>query len=283
VARPEAVIRTAEYEPEIASPDFEAVYRQYAEYVTRVVRRHADDPGDVDDLVQEAFLRAYRSWPALDLDRPIRPWLKKIAEATCIDAWRTKSRHRRPRIVFGDTDDVPGGASVDDPADIVHARRISDTVNDALDALEPRHRRVLLMKEVDGIRCESIALAEGTTAQGLRATLKRARKRFRTQYLTLAQERGLGAVILTPVGLRLRLWRHRLGQHVARVGLLPTSTPVEMVVPAAAQAVKVFIAAAVFVGGSLPALAAPIGDLTESILDLESAASRSELPAGTGG
>jgi RNA polymerase sigma-70 factor (ECF subfamily) len=287
VATPEAVIRTAEYEPEIASPDFEAVYRKYAEYVTRVVRRHADHPSDVDDLVQEAFLRAYRSWPALELDRPVRPWLRKIAEATCIDSWRTKNRQRRPRIVFGQTDDVPRGASVhlaiDDPADIVHARRISDTVNDALDALEPRQRRVLLMKEVDGIRCESIALAEGTTAQGLRATLTRARKRFRNQYLTLAQERGLGALIFAPIGLRLRLWRHRFGQQVARLGLLPTTSPVEMVVPAAAQAVKVFVAAAVFVGGAVPALAAPIGDMTESILGFQNARSRSEVATGVGG
>jgi RNA polymerase sigma-70 factor (ECF subfamily) len=66
-------------------------------------------PSDVQEVAQDAFVRAYRALPAFRGDAPVRIWLLRIARHAAMDFWR-KTYRRRERLL-DDLDDGPPSAS----------------------------------------------------------------------------------------------------------------------------------------------------------------------------
>jgi RNA polymerase sigma-70 factor, ECF subfamily len=76
------------------SEAFRHVMTKYKNIVVSIARSHVP-PDDVEDNVQEAFLRGYRSLPTFK-GADLRPWLSMIAIRTCQDFWR--SRYKRNEV-----------------------------------------------------------------------------------------------------------------------------------------------------------------------------------------
>lgn len=69
---------------------FRHIMTKYESIVVSIARRHVP-PSDVEDNVQETFMRGYRSLPTFKGD-DLKPWLSVIAIRTCYDFWRTHYR-----------------------------------------------------------------------------------------------------------------------------------------------------------------------------------------------
>jgi RNA polymerase sigma-70 factor (ECF subfamily) len=83
-------------------------------------------PGEVEDLVQETYLRALGSLARYRADAPVRVWLLAIARRVCADHVRRRQRHRRlvDRVTRNTRAlDVPGPEVVDDLLDLLDADR----------------------------------------------------------------------------------------------------------------------------------------------------------------
>lgn len=195
---------------------FDQVYRVYAPMVERLVTRYIRDRSRAEDLVQETFLRAYRAWPAIDTNQPVWPWLSTIAQRVCTDVWRAGNRHGEVACidpVFPEL--LP--ATEGDPTEALFSSMLRDGVCEALAALTPRQRRVLLLRDLHGLRYKEIAKIEGTTVAALRCSLARARASFRTRYLSVAQDRGLSVLlwpVVGPIVQRFRVWGRRTNRIV---------------------------------------------------------------------
>jgi RNA polymerase sigma-70 factor (ECF subfamily) len=113
------------------------LYGHHANALRGYVTRYCADRAAADDIVQETFIRAWRHLPRLSADdRPVRPWLFRVARNLLIDADRA-ARVRPP--VTGSPPAEDGGP--DDGLDQVLDREL---VSAALARLSPAHQAVLV-------------------------------------------------------------------------------------------------------------------------------------------
>jgi RNA polymerase sigma-70 factor (ECF subfamily) len=113
------------------------LYSRHAEALRAYVVRFCPDRASADDIVQEIFIRAWRHLPRLAADdRPIRPWLFKVARNLLSDADRA-ARARPVTVQAQPAEDVGDDTGLDQILD-------RQLVTGALQHLSPAHRTVLV-------------------------------------------------------------------------------------------------------------------------------------------
>ena len=133
---------------------------------------------DADDLVQDTFRRALER-PPKDTTAPLRPWLVTVATRLCIDALRKRRREK----YFGPW--LPGPIETEkvvrdlEPGpdaryDLVESASLAFLI--ALEALDPRQRATLVLRDVMGLTGPETAEALDVSPENARVLLHRARK-----------------------------------------------------------------------------------------------------------
>jgi len=149
---------------------------------------------DAEDVVQETYLRAWRSYGGFEGRSSVRTWLYQIATNTCLTARQHRTRRALPSGLGGPGEDHESGSEfgwlqpipdalvtgeAEDPAVIAVTR---DSLRLALIAsfqyLPPRQRAVLLLREVLALPTEDVARMLGTTTVAVKSALQRARARL---------------------------------------------------------------------------------------------------------
>lgn len=158
---------------------------------------------DAEDLTVTAFEKALRAWdrrPAVEAE--LRPWLFRIATNSCLDELRKRQRVQwRPWEAFMSIFH-PSQVAPDDPEREVIRSERADLVQAALARLSPRDRAALVMRECYGLSNEEVGKALGTTRDGAKMTLFRARERLRSAYLQIGGEPPEGAHASAPRAAR---------------------------------------------------------------------------------
>lgn len=143
---------------------------------------------DAEDAVQEAFLRAWRSWDTFD-GRNARAWLYRIATNVCMDMIRAKARRVPEMRSYAEVswltpypdnllDEVVSDA--DEPDVVAVAREtIELAFLAALQVLPPRQRAALIAREVLGMPADETATLLGTSVAAANSALQRARSTMR--------------------------------------------------------------------------------------------------------
>ncbi len=131
---------------------FETLVRRHARLVYAHALRFFGDPGPVEDVVQEVFVKVYRSLASFDERSAFTTWLYRVTRNACLDEVRTG--RRRPVPV--DTLEPPG--VTEDFADGV---ALSDAVEHAMRALPPEDRDALSAVSLFGLSyAEAAALLD---------------------------------------------------------------------------------------------------------------------------
>jgi RNA polymerase sigma-70 factor, ECF subfamily len=151
---------------------------------------------DAEDLVQETYLNAWRSYAGFEGRSTPRTWLYRIATRVCLKALERQSRRPLPSGLHGPSRDAgdpvdPEQPEIDwlqpipdrllvmelaDPAVIVQARQSTRlALVAALQHLPPRQRAVLILREVLGWRANEVAGLLGTSTAAVNSALQRAR------------------------------------------------------------------------------------------------------------
>ena len=150
-----------------------AAYRADAGFVWRAVQRLGVPADAAEDAVQEVFLVAQRRWPEFDASRASRRgWLHGIARGIASNLRRGRARADRKLVVL-----EPGGAQEAPDVALARAdaRRI---VGGFLDSLEPHHREVFALVDIEGLRGPEVAAMLGIELAAVYSRLRLARKRF---------------------------------------------------------------------------------------------------------
>ena len=101
---------------------FDTVVAEYRQELLRHARRRTPDDATAEDLVQETFVRAYRSFGRLPDDSRVRPWLHQILRNVCID-----DAHRRRRELDKIDRSSPSGLAPPSTAPRTHLVSTSTT------------------------------------------------------------------------------------------------------------------------------------------------------------
>jgi len=144
---------------------------------------------DADDIVQEAYLRAFRYFDGFH-GGDARAWLLKIVRNTAYQ-WLKKNRSQQPVTEFDEA--IHSGPGASDPEALLLQDADSQLVEQAFGALPDRFREVLVLREFEGLSYKEIADVVGVPIGTVMSSLSRARDRFRQAVSEAARSRTLTA------------------------------------------------------------------------------------------
>jgi len=167
--------------PESAARAVEALLAEHGGRLYRIGLRICGDPADAEDLVQETFLNAYKSWDGFRGDASPSTWLYTIAMNAC----RRQKRLRAGQPSQLQSLDLPDIASEDfvpelpssapDPYDESVRRETRELVEDAISALPFDFRMPLVLKEIADLSVAQISSIIDLKPATVKTRLHRAR------------------------------------------------------------------------------------------------------------
>ena len=166
---------------------FAALVRATYDDTYTLAYRLTGNEEDARDVVQETYLRAYRSIDRFRGEAKITTWLYRIT-ANCASTQlgsRRRHRHEALDLTVEPADVTPAS----DPLDRAVAADLRATVETAIAELPPRLRAVVVLRDVYDLPHEAIATELGITEAAAKVRLHRARLRLRTQLFPTRDER----------------------------------------------------------------------------------------------
>ncbi|CAN5732716.1 RNA polymerase sigma factor SigR [soil metagenome] len=166
-----------------ALPHLDALYR--------VALRLTGEAAQAEDLVQDTMLKAYRSWRQYRPGTNAKGWLLTILRNTFINSYR----RRKLEPVAMDLELIEPHAlyrAVEsaDPEGSFFGRLVDEKVLEAVDALPPDFREVLVLSDMEGMRYAEIAEALQVPVGTVKSRLFRARRLLQAQLYSYAVEMG---------------------------------------------------------------------------------------------
>ena len=169
---------------------FRDLMERYKRRAYGVARGIVGDPDEAQDVVQDAFVKAYYRLKDFRFGSNFFTWFYRLLVNQAIDRWRKTSRS--PTVPFdeawvsGETSDPEAMVYPKTPEELAENRQLSEGLTRTIAALPEYHRTVILLREVEGLSYEEIAgildCSVGTVMSRLhyaRAKLKEALKGFR--------------------------------------------------------------------------------------------------------
>src|SRR6185369_16351653 len=141
---------------------FELLVMKYQRKLGRLLSRLVRDPAEVEDVSQEAFIKAYRALPSFRGDSAFYTWLYRIGINTAKNYLVSQGR-RAPTTTEYDAEEAEGfeDASqlrdINTPESLLLSKQIGQTVNAAMEALPDELRTAIVLREIDGMSYEEIA------------------------------------------------------------------------------------------------------------------------------
>src|SRR5689334_9175697 len=172
---------------------FAAIALPHLSTIARVATALTGDAADTEDLVQETFLRAYRHWHTFQPGSDCKSWLATICRHTFAEL-----RRRENRSVAVDDQELESlaAARVHNTArakgvDDMFARLdLGPAIANAIRALEPHYRDVVLLVDVDGFSYDEVATSLDIPVGTVRSRLYRARRQLQEALLDYAVDAG---------------------------------------------------------------------------------------------
>jgi RNA polymerase sigma-70 factor (ECF subfamily) len=167
---------------------FEALVRRYGGRMLATARRFVHSEEDARDVVQDAFLAAFRALDGFEGTALLSTWLHRIVVNTAL--MKLRSRRRRPEESIeellprfdetGHWAEPPTWAWDGGSETLVDRRRTRATVRAAIDRLPRDYRTVILLRDIEELDTEETAALLGISTNAVRTRLHRARQALRT-------------------------------------------------------------------------------------------------------
>ncbi len=159
---------------------FDLLFTRYQHKVLGLIGRHLNDPDEVQDVAQEAFVRAFRALPRFRGESAFYTWLYRIALNTTRN--HVAARNRRPPaadIDVAEAQFMDGADSLrddEDPLSALSRDELSSEIGRAIAALPEDLRSAVTLREMDGLSYDQIATVMQCPVGTVRSRIFRARE-----------------------------------------------------------------------------------------------------------
>jgi len=160
---------------------FELLVVKYQRKLGRLLSRFIRDPAEVEDVAQEAFIKAYRALPSFRGDSAFYTWLYRIGINTAKNYLVALGR-RAPTTTEFDSEEAENFEDGDQLRDLntpeaeLMTRQIAATVNQTMEELPEELRTAITLREIEGMSYEDIANAMNCPIGTVRSRIFRARE-----------------------------------------------------------------------------------------------------------
>jgi RNA polymerase sigma-70 factor (ECF subfamily) len=160
---------------------FELLVMKYQRKLGRLLSRLVRDPAEVEDVTQEAFIKAYRALPSFRGDSAFYTWLYRIAINTGKNYLVALGR-RAPTTTGVDLEDAENFEDADalrdtsTPESELEGKQVANVVNKAMEALPEDLRTAITLREIEGLSYEEIADVMSCPIGTVRSRIFRARE-----------------------------------------------------------------------------------------------------------
>ena len=160
---------------------FELLVSKYQRKLARLLSRFIRDATEVEDVTQEAFIKAYRALPTFRGDSAFYTWLYRIGINTAKNYLVAMGR-RAPTTTGFDSDEAENFEDGDQLRDLntpeneLMSRQVAETVNQTLEELPEELRTAITLREIEGLSYEDIASIMNCPIGTVRSRIFRARE-----------------------------------------------------------------------------------------------------------
>jgi len=160
---------------------FELLVEKYQRKLGRLLARFIRDPAEVEDVTQEAFIKAYRALPAFRGDSAFYTWLYRIGINTAKNYLMALGR-RAPTSTEVEAEDAEGFEDaeqlrdINTPESMLLSKEIAATVNATIEELPEELRTAIQLREIEGMSYEDIARIMDCPIGTVRSRIFRARE-----------------------------------------------------------------------------------------------------------
>ncbi|HEX9745218.1 MAG TPA: sigma-70 family RNA polymerase sigma factor [bacterium] len=166
---------------------FAELVRLYYDRIRAYVYHHLHREDELEDALQEIFIKAYQALPNFRKKSNFYTWLYRIASNYCID----RLRKRRLELVSIDNEESSDSiqaklqSNSDTPEENLTRKEMVGMIRLALEKLEPVHQNIIVMREIEGLSYEEISETLEINIGTVKSRLARARNELRDVLLDM--------------------------------------------------------------------------------------------------
>lgn len=168
---------------------FEQLFERHRHSAYRVAYQMTGKRDDAEDIVQEAFVRAYQNLAKYRDQAKFSTWMLRIVSNLCTDQARMSNRrhHLAVREATSGLDWMTIDRS-EDPIENLEEDRRKELLRSALSALPVHHRRMIVLRDLEEREYPDIAQIVGCTQGGAKLRVLRARRALRDKLAPLMED-----------------------------------------------------------------------------------------------
>jgi len=184
---------------------YRVLVERHSQYVYRLAYRMTGKKEDAEEVVQEAFLRAYQKLEQFAGNANFATWVYRIAANYAIDRLRQRknedARREQPqRVAEGEPEPDPLSEVKDrapSPERLAGSAQLAARMKEALDTLTPAERTAIVMRHWDGCGIEEIAAVLKSNTSAAKNTVFRAVQKLRSALKPFVDARGAARAVGT--------------------------------------------------------------------------------------
>ncbi len=162
------------------SSAFDLLFDRYKHRIHSLISRFLDNNEDVEDVLQDSFIKAYKALPKFRGESQFYTWLYRIATNTAKNHLSAKARKPVNKDIDMDEEiyinEISELQETENPANLLESQELEQIINDAVQRLEPELRSAITLREYAGLSYEQIAQIMDCPVGTVRSRIFRARE-----------------------------------------------------------------------------------------------------------
>jgi len=153
------------------------IHNEFHSALNNYIAKRVNNKDDVQDLLQEVFIKIHGSLPAVNKKETLKSWLFTLTKNTIIDYYRKNSR--KTTVTDLDVGKIQNG----EEKEVDHTKELENCIHHFIDRLPDEYRDIILDSEIKGIKQKDLAEKYNLAYPSVRSRVQRGRAKLKDMFL----------------------------------------------------------------------------------------------------